>query len=88
LFRRVNFRNHDFKEVLLRGDLGKIGRNVVVWDGSNQRLNSAAKRLQIRFKTDLDLGGENEEVTRSPSLNCDIATLTQILWADFLMDDT
>jgi hypothetical protein len=44
-----------FQEVLLRGDLGIIFGNAVVWDGPNQRLNSAVKRLQIRFKKDLDL---------------------------------
>jgi hypothetical protein len=28
----------------------------------------------------LGFSGENEEVTKSPSLNCDIATLTKRLW--------
>ena len=33
LFRKVNFRND--KEVLLRGDPGKIWGNAVAWDGPN-----------------------------------------------------
>jgi hypothetical protein len=47
--------DREFQELLLRGDPGKIEGNAVVWDGPNQRLTSAAKPLQIRFKKDLDL---------------------------------
>ena len=43
------------QELLLGGEPGEIGENAVDGGGSNQRLSSAAKRLQIRFKKDLDL---------------------------------
>jgi hypothetical protein len=48
-------RKRIFQELLLRGEPGKIGGNAVAWDGPNQRLNSAAKRLLISLKKDLDL---------------------------------
>jgi hypothetical protein len=43
------------QELLLRGNPGKIFGNAVAWDGPDKRLNSAAKRLQTRFKSDLNL---------------------------------
>ena len=51
----MKLENHSFKEGLLRGDPGKIEGNAMPWDGPNQRFNSAAKRLRIRIKEDLDL---------------------------------
>jgi hypothetical protein len=36
----------------------------------------------------LRFSGENEDVIRSPSLHCNVASLTQSLWANLLMDDT
>jgi hypothetical protein len=50
---KEKFKNN--KEVLLHGDPGRIGGNAAALDGPNQRLNSTMRRLQVRFKKELDL---------------------------------
>jgi len=48
----------------------------------------SSEAVTDKVKNGLGCSGENEEVMRSPSLNCSIAGMTRSLWADFLMDDT
>ncbi len=45
----------DLRKFSCVGTSIEIGGNAAAWDGPNQRLSSATKRLQMRFKTDLGL---------------------------------
>ena len=58
--KRLRF--EDYKEVLPCGDPGKIEGNAVAWDGPDERLSSETKRLQIRFKKELDFAERMREL--------------------------
>jgi hypothetical protein len=51
----AKFKNHDFRKSSLTGILEELRGSFWVSFERQTRLSSAAKRLRIRFKTNLDL---------------------------------